>query len=131
MLIILNKMEKIFTKIASGLALFIGGMSVFAGSRVLLGIDEKDYAILTWLVSYNVLFGVISIFTAYLIWTQRQPYKKMVLGILSMHFFVFVFLKFIGETAASDSIKAMIFRMGIWSVISVFAILIPKYILKK
>lgn len=124
-------MEKIFTKIASGLALFIGGMSVFAGTRVLLGIDEKEYTILTWLVSYNVLFGVISIFTAYFIWTQRQPYKKMVLGILSMHFFVFLFLKFISETAASDSIKAMIFRMGIWSVISVFAILIPKYILKK
>ena len=54
-------------KTAAILALFIGLMSVLVGSLILLGIDTKEYNILNWLVSYNVIFGVISIFAAYLI----------------------------------------------------------------
>ncbi|MDO9137538.1 MAG: hypothetical protein Q7U21_06915, partial [Lutibacter sp.] len=51
--------------IAAILALLIGGMSVVSGSKVLLGIDIKDYTVLNWLVIYNVIFGAISILVAY------------------------------------------------------------------
>ncbi len=114
-------------KIAAILALFIGFMSVFAGSKVLLGIDTKDYVILTWLVSYNVLFGVISIFVAYLIWQNKVLARNLTFFILAMHFLVFIYLKFMSTTVATESIGAMLFRTSIWIVIVVLSILIPKY----
>jgi len=121
----------ILKKIAAVLALFIGLMSVFAGSKVLLGIDIKDYAILIWLVSYNVLFGAISIFVAYLIWQSKVLAKNLTFFILAMHFLVFIYLKFMSTTVATESIRAMLFRTGIWIVIAVLSILIPKYFNKK
>jgi len=121
----------IFNKIAAVLALFIGLMSVFAGSKVLLGIDTKDYNILTWLVSYNVVFGVLSIFAAYLIWRAKEKSKNLTLFILTMHFLVFNYLNFFSNNAAAESIKAMIFRTSIWILIVILSILIPKYLIKK
>ena len=118
----------VLKKIASILALFIGVMSVFAGSKVLLGIDTKDYNILIWLVSYNVIFGVLSIITAYLIWNDISKGKSLTLFILAMHFMVFIYLNFISSNVASESIKAMIFRTSIWVVIAVLSIIIPKYL---
>ncbi len=122
---------KIFKKTAAILALFIGLMSVFAGSKVLLGVDTKDYTILTWLVSYNVIFGLISIFTAYLIWRDNEKSKSLIFFILAMHFMVFVYLNFFSETVASESVKAMIFRTSIWILIAIFSIMIPKYFNKQ
>ena len=113
--------------IAAVLALFIGLMSVFAGSKVLLGIDTKDYTILTWLVSYNILFGIISVFTAYLIWRGKEKSKVLIIFILTSHFIVFIVLKFFLNNAASESIKAMIFRTGIWVLIALLSLIIPKY----
>jgi len=122
---------KILKKIAATLALFIGIMSVFAGSKVLLGIDSKDYNVLTWLVSYNVIFGIISIVAAYLIWQAKKMSKSLTLFILTMHFVVFLYLKLFSDTVAIDSIKAMIFRTSIWLLIAVLSIIIPNYLNKK
>jgi len=122
---------KVLKKIAATLALFIGLMSVFAGSKVLLGIDAKDYNILTWLVSYNVIFGVLSIFGAYLIWQSKTIAKNLTLFILAMHFMVFIYLKFFSTTVATESIGAMLFRTGIWIVIALLSIVIPKYFNKQ
>jgi len=130
MKIILNKMN-ILKKIAAVIALFIGFMSVFAGSKVLLGIATKDYTILRWLVSYNVLFGAISIFVAYLIWQNKILARNLTFFILAMHFMVFLYLKLICATVATESIRAMLFRTGIWIVIVVLSILIPKYFNKQ
>ena len=62
-------------KIAAILAFFIGLMSIIAGSKVLLAIDTKNYNVLNWLVSYNVLFGFLSIVTAYFIWSKNVLLK--------------------------------------------------------
>ena len=121
----------VFKNIAAGLALFIGLMSVFAGSKVLLGLETKDYNVLTWLVSYNVIFGIISIFTAYLIWKNEEISKMLTLFILVAHFTVFIVLKFFSSSAASESLKAMIFRTGIWVLIVILSLIIPKYFNKK
>ncbi len=122
---------KPYKKGASVLALFIGVLSVFSGSKVLLDIDIKDYNVLTWLVSYNVLFGTLSIFAAYLIWKNKRGNKSLTLFILAMHFIVFMYLKIFSATAATESIKAMIFRTGIWILIVVLAILLPNYFSKQ
>ena len=104
-------------KTASILALFIGAMSVIAGSKVLLGIDTKNYTILNWLVLYNVILGVISIGVAYFIWKNNLFAKKAVVFILAAHTLIALYLYFFNETVALESIKAMGFRISIWTII--------------
>jgi uncharacterized membrane protein len=115
-------------KIAAILALFISVMSVFAGLKVLLEIDIKDYNVLVWLVLYNVIFGAISIVVAYFIWKNYTKAKKLTLFVLAMHLMVFLYLKFMSTTVASESIKAMLFRTSIWALIAVLALIIPTYL---
>ena len=117
----------ILKKIAAILALLIGVLSLFAGSKVLFGIDSKDYNVLIWLVSYNVFFGFISIITAYFIWKGLTKGKNLTLFILTMHFMVFIYLNFISKTVANESIKAMIFRTGIWIIIALLSLIIPQF----
>ena len=124
-------MNKILKKTAAVLAFFIGLMSVIAGSRVLLEIDAKDYNVMVWLVTYNVIFGAISIVVAYFIWQGKKLGERLTIFILVMHFMVFLYLKFISETVASESIKAMIFRTSVWVLIVVLSIVIPNYINKQ
>lgn len=104
-------------KIAAILALFIGGFSIVAGSKVLLGIDVKDYTVLNGLVIYNVIFGVISIVVAYLIWKNNQYARKIIVAILISHLLLFLYLYFISQEVALESIKAMGFRVSVWTVI--------------
>jgi len=118
-------------KIAAILALLLGLMSVFAGSKVLLEIDIKDYNVLVWLVSYNVIFGAISIIVAYFIWKNHSNAKSLTLFVLAMHFLVFIYLKFVSTTVANESIKAMLFRTSVWILIAILSLLIPKYLSKQ
>ena len=104
-------------KIASVLALLIGGMTIIAGSKVLLGIDTKNYTVLNWLVIYNVVFGFISILVSYLLWKNNSVAKKAVKFILATHTLIAVYLYLFSETVATESIKAMSFRVSIWIVI--------------
>ncbi len=108
---------KYSNKIAATLALIIGSMSVYAGSRVLLGFDIKDYTVLNWLVTYNILFGFISIAVAYLIFKNHFFFNKAVVFILAAHTLIALYLYFFSETAALESIKAMGFRISIWIII--------------
>lgn len=121
----------IIKKIAALLALFIGLMSVFAGSKVLLGIVTKDYTVITWLVTYNIFFGLTSIITAYFLWRKNKWGLVMMWFILIAHFVVFIYLKFISDLAANESKMAMLFRVSIWLIIVMMSFIIPKYFIKK
>jgi hypothetical protein len=125
--IITNK-STLSKKFAAILAFTLGVMSVFAGSKVLLEIDTKDYNVLVWLVTYNVIFGAISIVVAYFIWKNYSKVKTLTLFVLAIHFMVFMYLKFVSVSAASESIKAMLFRTSIWVLIVVLSLIIPKYL---
>jgi len=108
---------KILKKISVFLALFIGIMSVMAGSRVLLGIDVKDYNVLPLLVVYNVILGIVSIFVAFLIFKEKPIAKKFSILILLFHFIVFIIVFFIVKEAAFQSKMAMLFRTFVWGLI--------------
>lgn len=109
-------------KIASLLAFSIGIMSVIAGSKVLLGMDTKNYTVLNWLVIYNVIFGFISIVAAYLIWTKHIFTKKVIAFVLTSHVLLLIYLNFFNETVASESINAMVFRVSVWSIIALITL---------
>ena len=122
---------KILKKIAAVLALFIGVMSVFAGSKVLLGIDTKDYNTLTWLIIYNVIMGIVSLYAAFLIWKTDYKANNIITIILVLHLLVLLYLNFISENAAHESKMAMVFRTIIWLVITIIYIQIPRLLNKK
>ena len=122
---------KILKKIAAVLALFIGVMSVFAGSKVLLGIDAKDYNTLTWLIVYNVIMGAVSLYAAFLIWKSDYRANNIITIILVLHLLVLLYLNFISENAAHESKMAMVFRTVIWLVITIIYIQIPRLLNKK
>lgn len=109
-------------KIAAILAFFIGIMSIIAGSKVLLGFDTKNYAVLNWLVTYNVVYGFISIIAGYLIWKQHKFNKKAVVFIPASHTILLIYLNFFNENVASESIKAMLFRISIWILIALLTL---------
>src|SRR5512133_2892410 len=65
-------MKGIWNKIAAVLALIIGAMAVFAGGKVLLGIDP-GYYVIDWVPVYNFGMGVITVFfTAVLVWKNHR-----------------------------------------------------------
>lgn len=110
-------------KIASVLALLIGVMSVIAGSRVLLGISTPDYNILQWMVLYNVVVGIVSIAVSILIWLKNQLMMFASLMIAAAHTLVLILLVSVfSEVAADESMKAMLFRVGIWTTIVILNI---------
>lgn len=108
---------KLMHKTAAILALLIGGISVIAGSKVLLGLDVKNYTVFNCLIIYNIILGIISMIVAFLIWKNLKSSKKMTITILASHTLVLTYLYFFSEAVALESIKAMSFRVSIWIVI--------------
>ena len=108
---------KILYKIAAILALLIGIMSVISGLMVLLDYNIPNYNVLNWLVVYNVILGGISIVAAILIWKNNKSARKIILAILISHLLVFLYLYFLSQEVALESIKAMGFRVSVWTVI--------------
>ncbi len=103
--------------IAAILALLIGIMSVISGSMVLLNYNIPNYNVLNWLVVYNVILGGISIIAAILIWKNNKSAGKIILAILISHLLVFLYLYFLNQEVAMESIKAMGFRLSVWTII--------------
>ncbi len=109
---------KIMYKIAAILALVIGIISVISGSMVLLNYNIPNYNVLNWLVIYNVILGGISIVAAILIWKNNKSVRrKIIVVILISHLLVYLYLYFLSQEVALESIKAMGFRVSIWTVI--------------
>jgi lysylphosphatidylglycerol synthetase-like protein (DUF2156 family) len=104
-------------EIAAILVLLIGIMSVISGSMVLLNYNIPNYNVLNWLVIYNIILGGISIVAAILIWKNNKSARKIILVILISHLLVFLYLYFLSHEVALESIKAMGFRVSVWTVI--------------
>jgi len=121
---------KTLKRIAAILALFIGAMSVFAGTKVLLGVDAKDYHVMVGLVTYNVIFGLISITTAFFLWVENKLGKVLMSLVLAAHLITLIYIANFSDSAATESKMAMLFRVTIWVVISVLYVVIPKFLKK-
>jgi hypothetical protein len=111
---------KIITKILSVVAVIIGLMAVVVGTRVLFGVFDPGYQYYTSLISYNIILGIVSIITAFLIW-KRNGKALLFSGIITgLHLSVLLSLVTIFSDIISDhSVKAMTFRFVIWLVITI------------
>lgn len=106
------------TKIAAVIALLIGGLAIFAGGRVLLGV-LPDYYVIDWLLVYNFTVGVITVLvTAVLLWKSHRLAKPAaVLTFIAHGLVMAILLLFYGDVVASDSLAAMSARILVWAAI--------------
>jgi hypothetical protein len=105
-------------KLASILAFVIGGMAIFAGGKVLLGI-EPGYYMISWVPVYNYTIGLLTVFvTTVLIWTNSRFAMPAAIATFSLHATVMIILQTIlRTTVAPESIQAMTLRLAIWPII--------------
>lgn len=111
-------MSTILNKIASILAFIIGGMAIFAGGKVLLGIDP-GYYVINWVPVYNYTIGILTVFfTAILLWKNSRLAMPATIGTFSLHALVMLLLQTVfRDTVAPESIQAMTLRLIVWAVI--------------
>jgi hypothetical protein len=111
-------MNTISNKIASVLAFIIGGMAVFAGGKVLLGIDP-GYYVINWVPVYNYSMGILTVcITAVLLWQNSKLAMPAALGTFSLHALVMLILQTVYRgIVAPDSIQAMTLRLIVWAII--------------
>ena len=113
-------MKKNLNKLAAILAVIIGAMAVYAGGKVLLGIDP-GYYVIDWLPVYNFGIGLITVvFTAVLLW-KNHPYARTIAGAtLAAHAIVMMILQTTyQQEVAAQSIMAMTIRIVVWIAILV------------
>lgn len=112
-------MNRIYNKIASILAFIIGGMAVFAGARVLLGVDP-GYYVINWLPLYNYTAGILTVFiTAILIWVNHRLAIAAAFVTFGFHTLVmFILQTAYRDVVAPESIMAMSIRMIVSAIIT-------------
>lgn len=105
-------------KIAAVLAFIIGAMAVFAGGRVLLGVDP-GYYVIDWLPVYNFTVGVLTVLvTAVLIWRNGRYAWPTAVATLSAHVLIMLGLLIAyRDVVAPDSLVAMTVRIVVWLII--------------
>lgn len=111
-------MKRNLDKIASILAFIIGAMAIFAGGKVLLGIDP-GYYVIDWVPVYNFGMGLISVlFTVVLLWKNHRFAFTAAGATFAAHSIVMILLQTVyRSTVAAESIQAMTIRMIVWAVI--------------
>ncbi len=115
-------MKNLRYKIAAGLALFIGAMSAIVGSMVLLGLYVPDYPVLQWMLVYNVTAGVLSLVVSILIWQKHHQMIRASILIAASHTVILsLMFTVFREVIVFECIRAMMFRIVIWSLIIILS----------
>lgn len=111
-------MNKLYTKLAAGLAVIIGLMAVVSGGKVLLG-QMPDYYLIGWLPVYNFTVGVLSAgVTSVLLWRNSRYAGAAALVTLALHTTVMIILQTAyQDVVATESVRAMTIRITTWLVI--------------
>ncbi len=116
----MNK-KNIITRIVAGVAFVVGLMTTITGTRALTGSFDPGYTSFPILIGYNVFMGIVSVVTAYFIWSKHKL-ALLFSGIITAgHIAVLIsLLTVFNDIIAHQSIKAMIVRTVIWVAIFLF-----------
>lgn len=109
---------------AAGLGGLFSALAVFAGSRVLLGLDVPDYVVLPWLVWYNVGAGLFGVGVAVGLWRGGAWAITTAGALAAAHgaiLTVLIVMRLGGGAVANDSLAAMTLRTLVWSAIALVA----------
>ncbi|HFC08575.1 MAG TPA: hypothetical protein ENJ54_01785 [Chloroflexi bacterium] len=119
-------------KIAAVLAFIIGGMAVFAGTKVVILHEPVDYYVISWLPVYNLTMGILTVVvTSVLLWQDRPIAPKLALATLAAHSTVYIILQTAyHQVVAGESLRAMTVRTVTWVVI-VGILIVDQHFLRK
>lgn len=104
-------------RLAALLALAIGLLTIVEGGAVLLGYEAKPYAVLPWLLRYNVAMGFVSLGAGHGLWRGQRWAETLSRIIRTCHAVVLLWLvgmDMLGMIVAVQSIGAMLFRTAVW-----------------
>jgi hypothetical protein len=108
-------------RIAAGIGLVFGLMSVVAGTRVLAGLAHPDYVVLPWLVAYNVAAGAVGVAAGAGLWGLWNWASRLTRLLAAAHGVVLAVLMVLWVTdrhVARDSLMAMLLRVVVWTAIA-------------
>ena len=106
-------------RVAAGLALLIGALSIVAGGMAMRGWNP-GWSVLKWLPVYNFVMGILSLIPAVLLWINHPYAMTASLTVFGTHAVVLLLLLSIFRgKVARQSIRAMAFRVATWLLILV------------
>ena len=114
-------MQRFISPIAAIIAVLFGILTLFAGSRVLLGADP-GYKVFRPLLLYNTTMGAAYLAAGIAIWRNLRWSKFATGFIFSLNLLVLVSIVLLYSTHAAvavDSLRAMTFRTTVWLVLFV------------
>lgn len=98
------------------LAALFGVLTLFAGTRVLLGADP-GYVVFRPLLLYNTVMGFLYLLAALTIWRNVRAGRYAAAAIFLLNLLVLaavVYLYRAGQGVALESVQAMTLRTGVW-----------------
>jgi hypothetical protein len=114
---------KIAQIVLTAIATLFGLLTIFVGTRVLLGADP-GYVVFRPLLIYNTIMGFIYVVAGIAIWRNLKKGVKLAVAIflLNLTVLVAIYLLYVkGNPIAVDSLRAMSLRTGVWLVVSAVA----------
>ncbi len=110
---------KLLRILAALVAILFGLLTVFVGTRVLLGTDP-GYLVFKPLLIYNTFMGLAYIGAGVLIWRQPEKGVKAAGTIALLNALVFAAIAVLyarTDLVAVDSVRAMTLRTSVWVVL--------------
>lgn len=107
---------KITITILVTVAVLFGLLTIFAGTRVLLGSDP-GYIVYRPLLIYNTVMGVVYVVAGMIAWRSIQQGMYVAATIFVLNLIVLIAIFFLytdGNLIAVDSLGAMSLRTGVW-----------------
>ena len=97
--------KSIYKKIAAIIAIIFSLLTIVEGSQVLLGITQPEFIVLTPLLIYNVIMGIIGLLVSGTIWLNH---KKVMTYIKIVLIFVTWRILYFSGAAESSGVRALI-----------------------
>ncbi len=114
---------KIIQTVSACIATLFGLLTIFAGSRVLLGSDP-GYVVFQPLLIFNTAMGFVYVAAGITIWRNFTKGRNLAAVIFTLNLIVLAIIYFLytqGSLIAVDSLGAMSLRTGVW--LALFSVL--------
>ncbi len=101
------------------IAALYGLMTIFVGTRTLLGADP-GYVVFKPLLIYNAIMGIVYVTTSVIAWRNLKQGMYLAAAIFALNLVALIVIYFLstnGYAIAADSLRAMSIRTGVWLVL--------------
>lgn len=123
----------IYNKIAASVAVVFSLLSIIEGTKVLLGVAQTEYVVLTPLLIYNVVMGFMGVFVGIALWRNHARSLMFTSMVAAAHLIVLLVVGVLyvsGGVVAEHSLQAMGIRTVVWLTIAVVSRKVGKSIVQ-